>query len=89
MTPFTPNMLIGKITEIDNHNMLEYWPGLEKSSQSFVLQDKISPLLPISLSIIRKKFPLYQLVNRPLFKMNNFLLKKNIDTSLYHCKNNI
>ena len=24
MTPFTPNMLIGKITEIDNHNMLEY-----------------------------------------------------------------
>ena len=89
MTPFTPNMLIGKITEIDNHNMLEYWPSLEKSSQSFVLQDKISPLLPISLSIIRKKFPLYQLVNRPLFKMNNFLLKKNIDTSLYHCKNNI
>ena len=37
MSPLYPNILLGKITEIENHNMLEERPSLEKSNDLFLL----------------------------------------------------
>ena len=70
-TPFDSNMFLGKILKMKTIP-LKQWPRLKKSNYLSDLQDKISELLPILLSVIWNKFPLHQLVNRPLFKMNNF-----------------
>ena len=69
-SPFYPNMLLGKITELEN----DYARVVTRFGK---IQTLISPTrfnfaqLPILLLIIPKKFPLHQLVNKPIFKMNN------------------
>ena len=80
-SPFHPNMLLGKITEIEN----QYACVVTRFGkiQSLISPTRLNLCTSTNLSlIIQKKFPLQQPVKRPISKMNNFII-------IYYCNSNI